>query len=297
MPEDQIPDVTPELPSATWRILLGVLQRLPQAALSRGLGQIADVRIPRSLRRSVIGTFARSVGINVAEAEKPLEEYECINQFFVRRLKPGLRSWPVDPSVVASPVDGIVGQLGPISGGTLIQAKGRRYAAATLLNSQEEAADYTDGSFITIYLSPRHYHRIHTPIAGTIPFARHVPGALLPVNQPAVTHIPDLFARNERVLAAIDSVVGRIALVAVGAYNVGRISAAFDPDWGPWVSNVQRAQTQTRSYDPPKILRTGDEIMAFHLGSTVILLFQPGVRLERLMPGEEVRVGQPIARG
>lgn len=294
---NEIPPVSPELPSATWRAILGLLQRLPQAAFSRGLGQIADVRIPRALRRAVVGSFARAVGIDISEAEKPIEEYESINQFFVRRLKPGARSWPTDPSVLASPVDGIVGQLGPIHDGSLIQAKGRSYAAAALLNSQEEAIEYLGGSFLTIYLSPRHYHRIHTPIAGSISFARHVPGALLPVNEPAVTHIPDLFARNERVLAAIDSAAQRIAIVAVGAYNVGRISAAFDPDWGPWVSNVARRQGETRTYTPPKTVETGQEIMAFHLGSTVVLLFQPGVELEPLVPGQEVRLGQPIAQG
>lgn len=292
----EVPPVSPELPSTTWRAILSLLQRLPQGALSRGLGSAADVRIPRPLRRSVIGTFARAVGINLNEAEKPVEEYDSINQFFVRRLKPGTRTWPTDPMVAASPVDGIVGQLGRINNGTLIQAKGLQYAAAALLNSQEEAADFSGGSFLTIYLSPRHYHRIHTPIGGSIPFARHVPGALLPVNEPAVQHIPNLFARNERVLAAIDSTIGRVAIVAVGAYNVGRISTAFDPDWGPWVSNVARRQGETRPYSPPKQVETGQEIMAFHLGSTVVLLFQPGVEFEPLTPGQEVRLGQPIAR-
>jgi phosphatidylserine decarboxylase len=295
----RIPDVSPDLPGLSWRTTLALLERLPQAALSRSLGRLADIRLPLRLRAPIIGTFARAVGIDTSEAEKSPGEYRSINDFFVRRLRPGARVWPSDPAAVASPVDGILGQHGAIAGGRLIQAKGRRYSAADLLGDTTEAHRFEGGLFLTIYLSPRHYHRIHAPCAGTIPYARYIPGALLPVNAAAVMHVPDLFPRNERVLCSIDAPVGRVVVVAVGAYNVGRISTSFDPAWagaGGTVANRRRAGAEERSYDPPLPLRQGDEIMAFHLGSTVVLLLERGSRIVAPEPGTEVRLGAVLAR-
>ena len=297
---EHVPQVTPELPSFGWRAILAALSRLPQAGMSRGLGRIADTPVPPALRNGVIGGFARIVGINVDEAEHAVSEYGSINQFFVRRLKPGVRAWPARPDIPASPVDGIVGQFGEIHDGRLLQAKGRWYTAAGLLDDADEAARFDGGTFVTIYLSPRHYHRIHTPTPGFIDKARHVPGALLPVNEAAVLHVDELFARNERLICYVNGAAGRIAVAAIGAYNVGRISAAFDPEWrdANWVTNIRNAKAETKTYDPPVPVETGAEIMAFHLGSTVVLLFERGrVQLEHLEPGMEVRVGQPIARG
>ena len=299
-----VPDVTPDPPGLGWRAVLRLLARLPQGTLSRGLGALADTPIPGPMRNTVLGAFARSVGIDVSEAELPLSEYGSVNAFFVRRLRPGARSWPAEPGL-ASPVDGIVGQVGLVSRGRLIQAKGLDYAASDLLGSSEEALRFEGGHFVTVYLSPRHYHRIHAPAEGTIPAARYVPGALFPVNDPAVRHVRDLFARNERLLAHIDGPLGRVCLVAVGAYNVGRISAAFDPAWSgegtgarPWVTNRKAHPPLERAYRPPVPIGRGDELMAFHLGSTVVLLTEPG-RLELapgLTPGLEVRVGTLFGR-
>jgi phosphatidylserine decarboxylase len=296
---DPVPAVPPRPPSLRWRAVLALLERLPQAALSRAFGRVADLPVPRPLRRSIIGGFARAVGIDVAEAEHDVAEYRSINEFFVRRLRPGLRRWPDDPAAVASPVDGVIGRHGTVADGRLIQAKGRYYSAADLL-SGTDASRWEGGIFITIYLSPRHCHRIHAPVGGTIPSAVHVPGALLPVNAPAVAHVPDLFPRNERVACFIDAAVGRVAVVAVGAYNVGRISTAFDPGWaGPGVPVSNRrgiAAPQHRAYSPPLRIGCGDELMAFHLGSTVILLLEPGARVTAAPPGTEVRIGSVVAR-
>lgn len=299
----QVPAVTPEIPSAKWRMMLTLLRRLPQAGMSRGFGRAADVPIPRPLRERVLGIFAATLGIDVSEAERPLDEYRTINELFVRRLKPGVRHWPAQAGVAASPVDGIVGQLGSIGNGELVQAKGRRYTAAELLDDPAQAERYQSGSFVTIYLSPRHYHRIHTPTPGEIVLARHVPGMLLPVNEPAVQHVDRLFVRNERLICYVDGPLGRIAVVAIGAYNVGRISAAFDPHWSGedgtvWVTNRKGAIPETRRYVPPRLLLSGAEIMAFHLGSTVVVIFE-GQRVSlynALELGGEVRVGEPIAR-
>lgn len=300
---DKHSDPHPERPTAGARAVLGMLSRLPQGALSRAFGRLADVPLPRPLRRPVLGAFARAVGADVTECELALEEYGSLNRFFTRRLKAGARAWPDDPRLAACPVDGRAGQAGRITGGKLIQAKGRLYSAATLLDDGAEWERFEGGAFVTVYLSPRDYHRIHAPCGGAIPRARHVPGALLPVNEPAVAHVPDLFARNERLSCYIDGPLGRVALVAVGAYNVGRISAAFDPAWNAppgqseWVTNRRGTAAATKVYAPPVPVRQGDEVMTFHLGSTIVLLFEPGRAelLDCVRPGEKVRLGQAIA--
>lgn len=286
--------------------MLSVLKRVPQGALSRAFGRVADVPLPRPLRRPVLGAFARAVGADPEEAELGLEEYGSLNRFFTRRLREGAREWPRDPGVAASPVDGATGQVGVVRGGRAIQAKGRWYSVSELLDDAAEGARFDGGAFATIYLSPRDYHRIHAPCGGLIALARHVPGALLPVNAPAVAHLPELFARNERLVCYLDGSLGRVAVVAVGAYNVGRISAAFDPAWNAppgrsaWVTNRRGvSEGETRRYDPPVRVRQGDEIMTFHLGSTVVLLFEPGrLALEPGLRAEmPVRLGQVLGRG
>jgi phosphatidylserine decarboxylase len=297
---NRIPDVSPDLPPLTWRLLLTLLGKLPERGLSRSFGRIADIPLPPRFRRLVLMSFADSVGIDLSEVELPLEEYPSLNAFFVRRLRNGAREWPRDDRTIASPVDGVVGRSGEVERGMAIQAKGHSYPVADLLADRGEAAAFEGGSFLTIYLSPRHYHRIHTPTAGMVRRATYLQGSLYPVNAAAVMHIPALFARNERLVAHLETARGRVAVVAVGAYNVGRISAAFDPTWGgsgrePWVSNRRTPAPMERRYDPPHRLEVGDELMAFHLGSTVVLLFEPGVTLsQELRAGAEVRVGQPI---
>lgn len=294
----QVSPALPDGPGPVWKGTLALLGRLPQGALSRGFGRIADVPLPPRLRRPVLRGFARAVGIDLSEAEHPPEAYPTLGAFFVRRLRSDARSWPADEGAAGSPVDGIVGRLGPVRGGRAIQAKGRDYAVADLLDDPEALARYDGGSFLTLYLSPRHYHRIHAPTAGEIALARHVPGGLLPVNAPAVASLPDLFARNERLVCYLDGPLGRIALVAVGAFNVGRISAAFDGAWGsPAVTNRRGARAETRRYEPPIVVARGEEVMAFHLGSTVVCLLEPGrARLsDGLEPGREIRLGDFIA--
>ena len=296
--------LSPEIPSRGWRVTLSLMSRLPKGALSRAFGRMADAPLPQRLRRPVLSSFASLVGIDVSEAELPVSDYPSLNAFFVRRLRPGVRDWGGDPSQAGCPVDGVVGQVGEAEAGRLIQAKGRGYTVRDLLVDPREAERFSGGVFATIYLSPRHYHRIHAPAGGGITDARHIPGALFPVNAAAVAHLPELFARNERLACYIDTPVGRMAVVAVGAYNVGRISAAFDAGWtgtgarGRWVTNRRKAlEPRQRKYDPPVPVRKGDEIMAFHLGSTVIVLFEPGsvVLDPSMQTGREIRLGSPMA--
>jgi phosphatidylserine decarboxylase len=304
------PAETPERASLPWRVLLALIGRLPQAAISRLVGRLADLRIPRRLRRPILSAFSIIVGVDRDEVELPLVEYPSLNAFFVRRLRPGIRQWPDAPGLAGSPVDGFCGRFGTIEAGRILQAKGRWFSSAELLEDEEEAARFDGGSFLTIYLSPRDYHRIHAPASGEIPKARHIPGALLPVNPPGVLEIENLFPRNERLVCYLDGPLGRIAVVAVGAINVGRISTAFDPAWSGapwrsgeepqtsigWVTNRRDLPGITHTYAPPVPAERGEEIMAFHLGSTVVLLFEPGrFRLDpELRPGSVMRLGQPI---
>ena len=297
-----VPEVTPDPSGRAWKTVLALLGRLPQASLSRGMGHLADIPLSPRLRKPVLGAFAKAMGIDLREAELPLAAYGSLNELFVRRLRPGLRHWPESEEILASPVDGILGQVGQIQAGRIVQAKGRSYTAADLLGSAEEGTRYDGGLFLTLYLSPRHYHRIHAPTPGAITRARHVPGALLPVNAPAVSQIEDLFPKNERLLCYIDGPLGNVALVAVGAYNVGRISAAFDPTWGGEngrpLTNRREPPPPERSYHPGLPVDLGEEIMAFHLGSTVVVLVEPGrARFERnIGPEQEIRLGAALAR-
>ena len=136
------------------------------------------------------------VGARVDESARPPAEYPSLNAFFARRLAPDVRAWPSDPRALASPVDGVLTRLGTVEDGRLVQAKGRRYSAAALLASEEAGARFDGGLYATIYLAPRHYHRIHAPVAGRLRSASHAPGALFPVNAAAVAEIPDLLATN-----------------------------------------------------------------------------------------------------
>jgi phosphatidylserine decarboxylase len=252
----------------------------------------------------VNGAFARLVGVDLSESAGAPGDYPTLSAFFVRELRSGLRSWPRDEGAPGSPVDGKVGVIGRLEEGTALQAKGIRYSVADLLGSESDGARFRSGAFVTLYLSPRHYHRIHAPVTGRIRKARALPGRLLPVNLPAVGHIPDLFPRNERLVAFLESRDLSMALVAVGAYNVGRISAGFDPLWngprGRGVTNrAGRRKPDERSYDPPLEVGAGDEIMRFHLGSTVVLLMTPvGDGEPRLHPhlseGAEILLGSPL---
>lgn len=280
---------------------------------------MAERRIPRGLRGRAIRTFAGAVGADLSEAEEGPEAYASISQFFTRRLQEGAREWPDEPAMPGSPVDGVVGALGSIDDGELIQAKGIRYRVEELLGEGPHtdpfhpaaghplplvppAASFARGRFVTLYLGPRHYHRIHAPVTGGVIWARALPGALLPVNAPAVQSVPALFPRNERLVAVLDRKGSSpVAVVAVGAYNVGRISARFDERWngprGRGVTNRRgRRHAETRAYDPPREVPRGAELMAFHLGSTVVLLFADESRAfePRLRPGREVALGQPL---
>jgi phosphatidylserine decarboxylase len=281
---------------AAVRLPRGVERALAAAVsspvLSRLTGRLADLRLPRGVLVPLLRAYVRHFGVALEEAAEPLEAHRTFNSFFTRRLKDGVRPVAEGPRLVVSPSDSRLVAMGSLPGsGRIEQVKGSDYAVAALLGSDEEAEAFRSGVFATLYLSPGMYHRVHSPVRGQIRRFSHIPGRLFPVNPLAVRSVPGLFAANERVAIFIDSSdVGRLALVLVGAANVGRIGLAF----ADFETNQGR-----RGVGPPPVgsmpVRRGQELAVFNLGSTVVLLVaDETLGAAGLGPGELVRVGQPL---
>jgi phosphatidylserine decarboxylase len=272
------------------RLLILLLSVLPKHAMSRAAGRLANLRVPRPWRASVCRGYCRLFGADASEAERPLSEYGSINAFFTRQLRPGLR--PVAANAIVSPVDAAVGAWGPVAGDVLVQAKGRNYSLGALLGDPALAAAMDGGTYSTLYLAPRDYHRIHVPVDGEVIAATYIPGELWPVNVFAVTHVADLFAVNERIVVTIRTRSGgTMAVVLVGATMVGATRVAFDD----LHTNARRRELQRRTYDPPIAVRAGDPLGHFEFGSTVILVCsRESGALDRLDVGGMVRMGQRL---
>lgn len=274
-------------------LLIGTLGLLPKNLISRAVGAAAHARLPAPVTRASVRLFARRYGIDLDEAELPIDEYRTIGELFTRRLKPGLR--PVDrrPGVAVSPADGRISNAGRIESGRLIQAKGRSYSVADLLRDRHDGERFANGSWVTVYLSPTDYHRVHHPVEGRITGARYVPGHLWPVNAAAVSRVDDLFCVNERVITYVDSPIGEVASVMVGATSVGYMTMAYDNEL---VANRGLPAVDKRYAEGLPIAR-GDELGMFRLGSTVVVLFaDPAVQPEPLVEDQRIRMGEAIAR-
>jgi len=272
------------------RLLILLLSVLPKHAVSRGAGWVATRPVPRPLRARVHRGYSRVFGARPEEAALPLEEYPTLNAFFTRTLKPGLR--PVAAAAIVSPVDATVGAYGVVRADTLVQAKGRDYSLTALLGDRELADRFEGGTYTTLYLSPKDYHRIHVPLAGDVTAATYIPGELWPVNVAAVANVANLFAANERIVVELDAGNGgRLAVVAVGATLVGMTRLAFDD----LHTNARRREVQRRRYDPPVRLGAGDALRHFEFGSTVVLVCsQAAGTIEELALGATVRMGERI---
>lgn len=285
--------LTPHLPHRTsmlGRLLILLLSVLPKHGMSRTAGFLANRTIPRPLRPAAYRAYGRIFGARLEEAELPLDAYPCVNAFFTRALRPGLR--PIEPDAIVSPADSAVGACGPVMDGTLVQAKGRDYSLAGLLGDAGLAHRMDGGTFATLYLAPRDYHRVHVPIDGTIDMAAYIPGQLWPVNVFAVAHVADLFAANERIVVTLEPPGGGVvAVVLVGATMVGMTRLVFDD----LHTNARRRERQVRRYDPPIAMHAGDPLGHFEFGSTVILVCSADAgTLDRLAIGQTVRMGERI---
>lgn len=235
--------------------------------------------------------FARRYQVSVDEAEGTFSDYPTFAQFFTRRLKPGARTVDPGPKVIASPVDAHVSQAGAIERGQCLQAKGISFPVDRLLGDARRALDFEGGSYATLYLSPRDYHRFHAPLESSVKGYTYMPGEFWPVNEASVRTKDALFAINERLVTWLDTPAGQCAYVAVGATCVARIHAAYDQ-----IVTHTGGGAKTYEYPSPLPLAKGAEVGMFEMGSTVILLFQRGrVTWDpSLVPGAPVRMGQRI---
>ncbi len=276
------------------RFFIAAMRALPKNALSRLVGRLTDLELPGWLLRPAMRGFARAYDIDLA-ASPPLRSYPTFGQFFARPLLPGLRPIAPGDREVVSPVDGCVSESGAAVGGRMIQAKGIDYTVSALLGDEELGRRFEGGAWTTLYLSPQDYHRIHFPLSGGITGWRYIPGELWPVNAASVGKVPGLFTVNERLVTLLDSPLGLVAIVAVGATVVGRVRAAYDVAV-PLTDQPGADAIQRGDYAPPRPVEKGAELGAFEMGSTVILIFEAGrVRLSPgLQPGARVRVGEAI---
>ncbi|MBI1947033.1 MAG: phosphatidylserine decarboxylase [Deltaproteobacteria bacterium] len=279
------------------RVVIAALGVLPKRWLSHFAGVLMSTRLPKPLAGAAVRVYGKTFGVDFDEVRDPLDSFTSVQDFFVRALKEGAR--PVDDatSSLVAPCDGAWGAAGIIEQGQALQVKGRPYSVAALLDDADLAARFDGGPFATLYLSPRDYHRLHAPLAGEVTWARHVPGALWPVNSAGIRFVDGLFARNERIVvtlrpgAATGAPNGALlALVAVGATMVGKVRLAFDD----LVTN-DGDDAVARRYEPPHAVAKGAEWGRFEFGSTVVLLATPGwLHLEPAEPGTKVRLGARI---
>ena len=265
------------------------------------VGWSARRRIPRPLRRPVFGTFSRAVGARLDEVEHDLADYPTFGEFFARRLREGARCFDLPPDAVASPCDGALAATGTADAGALIQAKGHTYRLDELVADGALAARLEGGWYATIYLSPADYHRVHAPLDGRIVAQDYLPGSLWPVKPFFTRTVRGLLARNERVVIHLETAIGPVAVVMIAAVGVGHlvvgdVAAGRGVDTDP--SGVRRRRERRRvELSPPAAVRRGDELGAFLLGSTVVVVFPPGAVEPALEPGEPtVRCGRPIGR-
>lgn len=267
------------------------LRYVPKNRLSRTIGRLVHARWPSPIARRLVRWFARTYQIDVDAAGKPAHEYPSIGHFFIRDLREGLR--PIESELV-SPVDGTLRSFGVVAGGRLEQIKGKDYTVARFLGDDASAHRYEGGAFFNLYLSPQDYHHVHSPVGGGVTNSVHIPGKLWPVNDWSMHNIDELFAVNERVVTYIESAAyGLVAVTMIGATNVGKMSVVYDS----FISNTPRTKAAKRSYAPPIPINAGDRLGTFHMGSSVVVLLEPG-RIDlgrvRLEAGKKVHYGAAI---
>ena len=271
---------------------------LPKRAVSEAIGWGASRGLPARLRHAMLTRFAQVYGIDVSEAEKPLAEYADFDEFFTRKLRPGLRPIAEAPDSVVSPADGRVTECGLVTAGKLLQAKGSLFDLETLLGDGEAAARLEGGAYVITYLSPRDYHRVHAPVGGRVIGWQHIPGTLFMVGPKTLSREPGLFTRNERFVTLIEMEGGGLcAVVMVAAIGVGHVTASYDDEVATHARKFVRAAVRHRRYEQPRPIARGEELGIFHLGSTTVTVFQPGkVELSPAQPGDAVKMGVGIGR-
>jgi len=239
---------------------------VPQHRLSRVVGKIAASENP-IVKTAVIAAFKTKYGIDMSIAEQTNAlKFKSFNDFFTRGLRTGVRAVDADSTAIVSPADGAISQLGKIENGDVFQAKGQKFTVENLIADPQLAEPFKNGEFATVYLSPRDYHRVHMPFAGTLTETLYVPGELFSVNQTTAENIPGLFARNERMVCLFDTELGRMAVVLVGAMIVAGIETVATGKVKP-SGRIELNQHNL-------FLEKGAELGRFYLGSTAVILFE-----------------------
>jgi phosphatidylserine decarboxylase len=269
---------------------------LPKQALTLLAGEISRAR-GGALTTKLIRWFIDRYRVNMAEAANPdPAAYASFNDFFTRALAPGAR--PLAQAGLVSPVDGAISQLGAIDGDAILQAKGHTYTVQAMVGGDADLArPFLNGHFATLYLSPKDYHRIHMPCDGRLTRMIHVPGDLFSVNPTTARGVPGLFARNERIVCVFDGKRGPFVLVLVGATIVGSMATV----WHGVVNPPRPGSLRDWRYEGDKaiVLKQGDEMGRFLLGSTVVLLLPPGAQAlnSAWKPGGSIRMGESMSAG
>ena len=277
------------------KIFIFLQHILPQHLLSRCTGWLAELEHPVWLKNWVIGLFIRHFGVDMSEALEPDHQcYANFNAFFTRPLQPGARL--IADADVVCPADGAISQLGDIVDGRIFQAKGQDYSCVELLGGNPEWAEkFAGGSFATIYLSPRDYHRVHMPVAGKLLATTYVPGDLFSVNGVTAENVERLFARNERLVCFFETEYGPMAMILVGAMIV----AGIETVWGRQVAPPPKTPSTLDYRAAPSAvnLAKGEEMGRFKLGSTVILVFpQDAIEWDdQYAAGSATRLGEALA--
>lgn len=266
---------------------------LPHHLLSRLAGSLANCTWSW-VKNPFINWFVNRYQVDMSQAAEPNPTaYACFNDFFTRALRPDARPLDPDQNSILCPADGVISQMGSITHGRVIQAKGQSFSVLELLGGNSaHASQFQGGQFATVYLSPSDYHRVHMPLTGTLREMIHVPGKLFSVNQTTAANVPELFARNERVVCLFDTEAGPMALVLVGAMIVASIETVWA---GPIAPPQRLVRSQQYGISAPQLER-GAEMGRFKLGSTAILLLSPGrARWNgQLSAGSLVRMGQKL---
>lgn len=270
------------------------LRYVPKNHLSRTVGRLVHARLPQPLARRLVRWFARTYEIDIDAADREIGHYPSIGHFFIRDLREGLR--PIEGDLV-SPVDGVLRNFGAVKDGKLEQIKGKTYTLARFLGDDEHARRFENGAFFNLYLSPQDYHHVHSPVGGKIVRSVHIPGKLWPVNDWSLANIEELFSINERVVTYVDCAYGLVAVVMIGATNVGKISVVYDS----FISNAGNTKRPVmRTYEPPIDITPGARLGTFHMGSSVVVLLEPNrvdLASVRLQAGKKVQYGAAILHG
>ncbi|TFH41148.1 MAG: phosphatidylserine decarboxylase [Chrysiogenales bacterium] len=264
---------------------------LPKGLVSRIFGFFTRIPLPAFLMKGLIRWYSTKYNV-IDEYITPPDGFKTFNDFFTRNLMDGVRQIDDQGISSVSPVDARIDEYGEILENVIMQAKGLNYTLDELIPS-ERAGQFEGGSFITLYLSPGDYHRIHSPVHGVITGVYHVPGKLFSVQEFMVKGLPGLFAKNERIITYIDSDAGNVAVCKIGALNVGRITLSYNDIRS---NRTFRKRREIIFDDDSRVpVKCGDELGVFNLGSTIILLFQKGsINFDTLMRGKKIRMGERI---